>query len=520
MVHWHSLVPYLFLADTNNVLFAMNDSVSLVDRVNEELQRLMEEMDEEEILRRTSGGRLRIGLTDSGYFPLFRGKQQEEAYLFVDEFETLQEIVAACVLSSYVPGMTGPAPLERSIQTHPAVVQAGNHLKRMVERGVVRDGKGNPRNRLLKDTSELWDGGLVNLFPTINKDSILVTPFQGTFKNPTISPTMVAGSPSLADAPSNGFAISKIPKMALAINRWSSLDLSMENLRTLRYVALSSTDDELQTWFSQGYDTCQQFLSNQNMQSQVSVTVPSNFASSTLKSTGGDKRSLHTLSEGHHPNDTFFIKNDLRKSRRSRLSDPVGPQPSKQKASKTSNPFRSLGYVVAAVTAFLWWIPCMAIDEAHIVNRQINETQNIRDLGISIDSFGDSFLYPLSPDPSCLEEAEEGCDSPPHSTVVEKELEITVTKLDATCFKGGDDVPEEEEDNENSFELAVELHPDQCVPKERFETETIRVDKHWGKDPDVLRMRDLLLNRSLDSLNDSRPPIFLLPGLASTRLGE
>jgi hypothetical protein len=496
-----------------------------VDRVNEAFQQIAENMDEEEILRRVQGGRLRIGLTDSGYFPFFRGNQQE-AYVFVDEFENLQEILAACILSSYVPGLTGPAPLARSFQIHPAVLQANKCLKEMVERGAVKDRKGSRRERLHKETSELWDGGLVNLFPTINKESILVTPFAGTFKNPTISPMMVAGAPQ--ELPT-GFTT---PKIAFPVNSYSSVDVSMENLRTLRYMALSSTDDALQTWFAQGYDTCQLFLSNNNMQSNFSIALPhlKNNIDNKINSTpsAGERRSFHTITtswtSGHNGTVEKETARQGRKRRRPCFSensisdDPPRAHVSDRKPSTTSNMFGNVKYAFAVVAMILWWVPCMALDEFKVIKSSGNETEIFEGNELSLDSALDSFLDPLSPDPSCLDDNQADCYAPPKSTIEQESIEVA--KWDATCFKGGDDIPEEEEQDGDSFEMDVKKPSNQCIPRNESRTETVRVDKHWGNDPAVLRMRDLLLNRSLDTLNDSRPPIFLLPGLASTRLGK
>ncbi|KAL3913373.1 MAG: hypothetical protein SGILL_006517, partial [Bacillariaceae sp.] len=155
------------------LLDALHPEVSLVDRVADELRQLTKELDEEEILRRISGGNLRIGLTDSGFFPFFRRRNGDEAYLYANEYQSLDEILAACVLSAYVPGLTGPAPLERSTQSHPAVTHATAIVKNMMERGAVKDVQGKPRHELRSDTSEIWDGGLAKLYPTINSRTIL-----------------------------------------------------------------------------------------------------------------------------------------------------------------------------------------------------------------------------------------------------------------------------------------------------------------------------------------------------------
>lgn len=66
-------------------------------------------------------------------------------------------------------------------------------------------------------------------------------------------------------------------------------------------------------------------------------------------------------------------------------------------------------------------------------------------------------------------------------------------------------------------------HVDWSPPESTVETECkdsddddggecTQTDKHWGSDPTILKMRDQLRQ------SDHRPPIFLMPGLASTRL--
>lgn len=109
-----------------------------------------------------------------------------------------------------------------------------------------------------------------------------------------------------------------------------------------------------------------------------------------------------------------------------------------------------------------------------------------------VDPIEDSMLDPLASDPSCLDGDGSDCWEPPESTV---ETEV---KIDATCSYGGDDPSEEV-----------------CTTTE------IEVDKHWGSDARIIRMRDQLRNAGSGSSevgHNRRPPIFLMPGLASTRL--
>ncbi len=113
----------------------------------------------------------------------------------------------------------------------------------------------------------------------------------------------------------------------------------------------------------------------------------------------------------------------------------------------------------------------------------------------STDRIEDSMLDPLASDPSCLEDGKD-CWAPPKSTI-----ETQVHQIDATCTYGGDD--------------PGSLRSEE--PTCNTETTTVEVDKHWGSDQRILKMRNQLLG-SGSSRENKRPPIFLMPGLASTRL--
>ena len=119
----------------------------------------------------------------------------------------------------------------------------------------------------------------------------------------------------------------------------------------------------------------------------------------------------------------------------------------------------------------------------------------------SSDPIEDSMYDPLSADPSCSATGEDDCNAPPKSTVFEEEIE----KLDPTCFKGaGDNDPISDEKEQ------------QCAAS-GGKTKS-KGDKHWGDNPKTLSMRDHLREQSKNFRTDKRPPIFMLPGLASTRL--
>ncbi|KAL3826567.1 hypothetical protein ACHAXA_003631 [Cyclostephanos tholiformis] len=209
------------------------------------------------------------------------------------------------------------------------------------------------------------------------------------------------------------------------------------------------------------------------------------------------------------------------------------------------------------------------------------------------DMIEDSIYDPFSPDPSCVEANSKDygsggdCWQPPGSTLEEEIIQVSdcgdvksagletlswgyggadpddnVQEEEAVSVDGSDGVIEggnkNEQtqskspiDNEVSTKVDATANGLQCQETSRF------VDKHWGSDINILKMRDQLLGRrgkywdvidqeiqehvvandtgsvtnnaSLNNAHEKvkqnrgtskvkRPPIFLLPGLASTRL--
>lgn len=244
---------------------------SLVDQVEEAILKLVRNVDEEFALRRIQQGRLlRIGLTDSRTFPRFR--RNPNAYVYVDKFENLEEIISACILSSYIPGLTGPLS-QRTLNSNGAVRRANRILMGMVEKGCVKDALGlalqgvDERRKTVNATRDFleepqneavmfWDGGLTNVFPTIDSDTCIITPFSGRFRNPSISPSSLTLTRS----------------HELRNNYYDRPEVCFENLRTLRYIAFSSESLALEKWFEQGFNDASQFLNGFNMTTDYSTS--------------------------------------------------------------------------------------------------------------------------------------------------------------------------------------------------------------------------------------------------------
>ena len=238
-------------------------------------------------------------------------------------------------------------------------------------------------------------------------------------------------------------------------------------------------------------------------------------------------------------------------------------------------------------------ITLLGLDELLDQSSENNPRLNYEELHAN-DLVEDSFFDPFALDSSCLDDEEDSdCWQPPSSTVEEEFVEVLDNKrrsrLDTLAWGYGgddpDDIRDSEEDAVDEATYAVGACTDdennaegitesQCKGKEEkahgtsfskeatSEKHQVLIDKHWGSDPNILRMRDrlrgtrskywdwieeqeeliLLANttnsdskytnrtgkpsrphrtKSTSNANKQshrRPPVFLIPGLASTRL--
>ena len=180
--------------------------------------------------------------------------------------------------------------------------------------------------------------------------------------------------------------------------------------------------------------------------------------------------------------------------------------------------------VVYRFGAFLFLFLLLLVGSVHrclwaMAQEESNESSSSAHRHVVVhhqDEIEDSLFDPIAADPSCTAEDIDGsdCYSPPESSMetetVTEAVTETETLIDATCFKGGDDYSEFDRESDS---LSSESDAVCSTTQERV------VDKHWGSDPALLAMRDQLRMQALQQpMNDRRPPIFLLPGLASTRL--
>lgn len=227
---------------------------SLVDAVEHELKHhLTTDIDEESLPERLQGGRLRLGVTDARVFPPFGHNLR--AYRYVDSFRSFEDIVALCVLSSYIPGATGP--LVSNAVTNPAVSNSQKILRDLSKLGMVKDycGKPIPEVEGVRRYPVFLDGGMVNVWPVVDDDTLIVTPLTAKFDNYNyICPESSTSS-------------------FLPVNAQCRLALH-DNISTMKAMMWSSVGDVLHARFAQGHDDTKAFLEkNSSLLSSVSVAT-------------------------------------------------------------------------------------------------------------------------------------------------------------------------------------------------------------------------------------------------------
>ena len=296
--------------EKGGALDVLKPGFSLVDQVEDLLLLSMKralggtgerasDYDKELWTKRIAGGKLlRIGLTDYRLFtPAGVARDIPEAYRYVDQYRDVDDAVAVCILSSYIPGATGTlrgaqCPMNESVRNSWARVFMMEQL------GYVKDGKtGKPVVKAAEPVSDepgdlhYWDGGLADVFPTIDDDTLIVSPINGHYTNPSISPsvseqvdqqssTEVGGDRTVGSALNDETAAPKteqdltstilqramdmIPKTVQGHAR-ASFGLNAQNAETIRRMMWSSDDAVLQERFRSGYDDAMRFLREKDL---------------------------------------------------------------------------------------------------------------------------------------------------------------------------------------------------------------------------------------------------------------
>ncbi|GKZ00397.1 patatin-like phospholipase domain-containing protein 2 [Mayamaea pseudoterrestris] len=232
-------------------LNVLQPGFSLIDVMEDYLRPLLKSADINAFMRRIEHGkRLRIGLTDTRRL---RSLGREHSFVYVDSYADMDDVMAACVLSSYVPGVTGPAwgSLDAN---NSAVSRAMRRLEDMLDRGCVKDGTDHKlvqRDVADKTAREFcWDGGIANCFPYFDDNTVMVTPLAVDF------PSHLSINPSVDRKYRDSYKSMRY----LSLTPHVRLHLTPSNGLTWKQILWSPTDDELQRRFDQGYENAETFL--------------------------------------------------------------------------------------------------------------------------------------------------------------------------------------------------------------------------------------------------------------------
>lgn len=236
------------------------------------------DIDPELFQRRFPKGSLRIGLTDkrallSSFPPPSPLSSLPTAYRYVDTYRNAEDVVAACMLSSYIPAVTGPLLQDNVNDT---VQRASRQLHEMTKLGMVKDGKGESKIDTSSHDEEdystqYWDGGIADVFPTFDDDTIIVSPISGLYSNPVICPAMQQSNEvedqSLNKSSMQNLLQSYVPTLPETFRHCSksNLGLNMQNARTVKEMILSSDDDQLYQRFREGYDDTTRYLNEKGL---------------------------------------------------------------------------------------------------------------------------------------------------------------------------------------------------------------------------------------------------------------
>jgi hypothetical protein len=253
---------------------ALQPGFSLVDEMYQHFQQLVRDaVTNEELFLQQVNNTLRIGLTDRRVFPPVG--ENPHAYMVVDTYRTVEDVLAAALLSSYVPGVTGPMGGTWDTR-HSVLPWASRQVHAMMAEGCVKHGvTGQPIVPHPDVTSReiCWDGGLVNAFPIVDQQTLMVAPVAVDFPHHphTINPAVRQ---------------SRCPVRVLRLNQWVSFHLTRENAIRLRQIVMSSDADVLQARFAEGYDDAQHYLEHNNLLSVHGVVTTSTLSNDATMETG------------------------------------------------------------------------------------------------------------------------------------------------------------------------------------------------------------------------------------------
>lgn len=270
--------------EKGGLLDTLAPNFSLIDQLDDLLEVEMQkalggsenenDYDLDLLLNRIQHGKLlHIGLTDKKKFDVLNLKTDLDAYVYADQYRSIKDITSCAVLSSYIPVGTGPAIWNDANSENNAVKNAWKIVSEMEELGFLKHGM--TRETIRRDvtsddeTSEkdlqYLDGGLCNLFPEIDEDTIIIAPINGLYSKPCITPEIPMDDDEKTLYSSILSRIKVDFPITLEMSEGIRVGANTENLLALYQMARSSSSETLQGKFRDGYDDATRFLKKNDM---------------------------------------------------------------------------------------------------------------------------------------------------------------------------------------------------------------------------------------------------------------
>merc|ERR1712151_141321 len=264
--------------NTNMILDALTPGFSLIDQIESLLLESMKKNalhgnDEEYFLKRTNNGKLlRIYVTHPTIFfdnTLKKNDHDNDYYHppalhYIDEYRNIDDVVAACMLSSYIPGGTGPF-LSYTSKLNPTVDRSNKRLRSLIQYNPTcfKDSFTNKpvevdtsNDSFYRDGTFYWDGGLCQMWPIIDHNTLIVSPLHGNY-----SPNLYISPQSNDDKDDDNNTL--LPKYV----NWQGykVNLHSKNIDIFRRMIISPDEEILQQKFYDGYDDTKNFLKRSNL---------------------------------------------------------------------------------------------------------------------------------------------------------------------------------------------------------------------------------------------------------------
>ena len=244
-----------------------------------------DDYDNDLLMNRIQNGRLlRIGLTDRTKVNLLANALRSDvsAYVYADQYRNIYDIVSSAILSSYIPVGTGPLSMQYGKQSNNlAVSRAWEHVQTMEELGFLKHGETsapvsksttNATTKDQDDETRYIDGGIANICPEIDNQTLIVCPINGTYGTHFIAPRHMDDLDVLSDSILEKEEDSSIQKRLLNITKDGihisdrvQFGLNRKNLLTAYLMARSSESTVLEKRFRDGYDDAHRYLNEQNL---------------------------------------------------------------------------------------------------------------------------------------------------------------------------------------------------------------------------------------------------------------